>query len=211
MIYKQETYDILPLFSTPVLMVKDLFKGNDKLLKYLPDLDMKKNDHNSISIDKNLFLNNPMFKDLRDHCSLWVKFYADEIMKIDSKQAQIYLTQSWANSTAKSEKHHSHHHPNSIISGVYYFNNTDTNIVFLSGADALNKTPLEINRYGYHLYNGTSYTIKPESGRLLLFPSTLHHRVETSKDEILRWSLSFNTFVKGELGKSDQVTKLWLA
>ena len=42
MIYKQETYDILPLFSTPVLMVKDLFKGNDKLLKYLPDLDMKK-------------------------------------------------------------------------------------------------------------------------------------------------------------------------
>ena len=139
MIYKQETYDILPLFSSPVLMVKDLFKGNDKLLKYLPDLDMKKNDHNSTSIDKNLFLNNPMFKDLRDHCSLWVKFYADEIMKIDDKQAQIYLTQSWVNSTAKSEKHHSHHHPNSIISGVYYFNNTDTNIVeeYLDFTDVL--------------------------------------------------------------------------
>ena len=78
------------------------------------------------------------------------------------------------------------------------------------------KLPLSSEFIFYYsgIVSQRDYTMKltpKDVGNFIIFPSTLHHRVETSKDEILRWSLSFNTFVKGELGKSDQVTKLWLA
>ena len=51
MIFEQETYDILPLFSTPVLVSKEIFKDNHKIFKYLPEVKMKKSGSNSMSVD----------------------------------------------------------------------------------------------------------------------------------------------------------------
>ena len=207
MIYEQETFDILPLFSTPVLVVKEIFEDNHILFKHLPKVKMKRSVSNSISTNKQLFKTDTMFKNLRDYCTKWVNFYAHEVMKIDQKQSQIYFTQSCAYSSAKTEKHHLHHHPNSIISGVYYFNDSNTDLVFVVGQ---HPQTLEINRSGYHLYNATSHNVKPQAGRLVLFPSTLQHRTEICKEDVKRWSLSFNTFIKGNLGVEDDVTELCL-
>ena len=206
MIFEQETYDLLPLFSTPVLVSKEIFKDNHKIFKYLPKVKMKKSVSNSMSVDTQLFKTDP-FRKLRDYCTRWVNYYAYEVMKIDPNQAQIYITQSWVNRTVKKEGHHDHHHHNSIISGVYYFNDSNTDLVFLSNPQ---HEILEINRSGYHLYNATSHNIKPQVGRLILFPSSLRHRTETSEENVNRWSLSFNTFIKGNLGSKDNLTELCL-
>jgi hypothetical protein len=42
-------------------------------------------------------------------------------------------------------------------------------------------------------------TIKPEKGKLILFPSTLFHETEILKENIIRYSISFNTFLTGHL------------
>ena len=206
MIFEQETYDILPLFSTPVLVSKEIFEDNHKIFRYLPKVKMKKSVSNSMSVNTQLFKTDP-FKNLRDYCTRWVNYYAYEVMKIDYNQAQIYITQSWVNRSVKTEGHHDHYHHNSIISGVYYFNDSNTDLVLLSNPQ---HEILEINRSGYNLYNSTSYNIKPQAGRLILFPSSLRHRTETSEENVNRWSLSFNTFIKGNLGSEDNLTELCL-
>ena len=68
MIFEQETYDLLPLFSTPVLVSKEIFKDNHKIFKYLPKVKMKKSVSNSMSVDTQLFNTDP-FRKLRDYCT----------------------------------------------------------------------------------------------------------------------------------------------
>jgi len=41
--------------------------------------------------------------------------------------------------------------------------------------------------------------IKPEKGKLLLFPSTLFHETEILQETMIRYSISFNTFISGHL------------
>ena len=52
----------------------------------------------------------------------------------------------------------------------------------------------------YNDYNTDEVDFKVGTGELLLFPSSLQHRVTVKKTETPRISLAFNSFVKGELG-----------
>ena len=42
--------------------------------------------------------------------------------------------------------------------------------------------------------------VTPVKGRLLIFPSGLMHGTDRSNDNEPRYSMSFNTFIQGELG-----------
>ena len=42
-----------------------------------------------------------------------------------------------------------------------------------------------------------------EKGKLLIFPSKLNHSVEPNTKDDLRISLSFNTWLRGEVGKKE--------
>ena len=52
------------------------------------------------------------------------KYYFHEVMGVWD-QAGIYLTESWVNKSEKGESHQMHTHPNSIISGSFYFDVMD--------------------------------------------------------------------------------------
>jgi cupin superfamily acireductone dioxygenase involved in methionine salvage len=52
----------------------------------------------------------------------------------------------------------------------------------------------------YNDYNSDEVDFKVKTGELLLFPSHLQHRVNTTKNDNVRISLAFNSFVKGEFG-----------
>ena len=43
---------------------------------------------------------------------------------------------------------------------------------------------------------------------LVIFPSSLMHSVPPVKKDQVRVSLAFNTFIKGELGKDEQLAKV---
>jgi hypothetical protein len=47
-----------------------------------------------------------------------------------SKQANLYITQSWVNYSNKGQWHHAHEHPNSILSGVFYAQATEKDKIF---------------------------------------------------------------------------------
>ena len=46
------------------------------------------------------------------------KYICKEVLKWTN--LDFYITQSWVNVATKGENHHSHRHPNSMLSGVYY-------------------------------------------------------------------------------------------
>ena len=104
------------------------------------------------------------------------------------------------NFTNKDEKHHRHHHPNSVVSGVFYFNCIENDsIVFYNNLSRFSTFEIEVSEYT--LLNSHSYTYPVYSGKLLLFPSQLEHEVLKNNNLTpkTRISLSFNTIYEGVL------------
>ena len=54
------------------------------------------------------------------------KDYLDKII-CPKNDIDLYITQSWLNYTKENQYHHKHEHPNSVISGVLYFDSDKKN------------------------------------------------------------------------------------
>ena len=59
-------------------------------------------------------------------------------------------------------------------------------------------------------WNSDSVNFISQAHKLFLFPSSLLHSVDTNQSNIERISIAFNTFVKGDLGKAGDYTRLVL-
>jgi hypothetical protein len=42
---------------------------------------------------------------------------------------ELYITQSWLNYTEENQYHHRHEHPNSVVSGVLYFDSDKKDMI----------------------------------------------------------------------------------
>ena len=64
-------------------------------------------------------LNAPEAKGLLDFISKGIQHWVNTVM-CPKNPVQFFVTQSWLNYTKPGEYHHTHEHPNSILSGVLY-------------------------------------------------------------------------------------------
>ena len=125
-------------------------------------------------------------------------------------RVQIYVTQSWTNRTQPGEYHHTHSHQNSILSGVFYFDGNDTDVIEFWNSKHWLGDRWAFERIKNNHFNSDVWQYPAKVGTLLLFPSHLEHSVPELEAEKDRYSLSFNTFFKGELGLSEERTQLIL-
>jgi hypothetical protein len=58
-----------------------------------------------------------------------------------------------------------------------------------------------------NLYNSKMWSVVPEVGSMLLFPSNVEHMVEPYLGDTPRITMAFNTFVRGEINP-DPLTRL---
>ena len=187
-----------PLFSKPV------FKTFvDTATVDLSSVKWGRNYQNFISASQHI-LNEPGFETLAEnvYSGLAEYFYGVMAAKDD---VEIYITESWLNKTEKGQSHHRHWHPNSLISGVLYLDSEgDTGrIRFITSQ----YDTIEYSMADSNLYNSRSWSITPEPGSMLLFPSSVEHLVDEYQSDTPRISLSFNTFVRGNIN-SDPLTRL---
>ena len=148
--------------------------------------------------------------DLKQFCEEQLNTYVKEVLNPE-EELDSYITQSWLNITKPGEFHHEHAHPNSIISGVFYISTEkDDNITFIDPNTKI-KEFLKFGQKEFNPFNSGIWRIPSVINELILFPSWLSHCVDKNKKATTdRVSISFNTFVKGSLGKREELTKLIL-
>jgi len=168
--------------------------------------EMKQNIGNLISLKKNV-LDMVGLAEVKKFINTSISDYINTIYKPKNK-TNIYITQSWINYTETGQYHHKHNHPNSFISGVFYIKALKSTDRISFYSDRYLQVHIESEEYDR--INAERYHIGVSSGDLLLFPSRLSHEVEPSLNNEPRVSLSFNTFVNGTFGSSENMTELIL-
>jgi uncharacterized protein (TIGR02466 family) len=116
------------------------------------------------------------------------------------------ITQSWVNYTKPGEYHHKHAHPNSFISGVFYIQSDAEKDKIYFYKDGYQQ--IKVPAADWNEWNSESWWFEAVTGKLILFPSSLTHMVETVQSEQTRISLSFNTFLSGYIGDENDLTGL---
>lgn len=132
--------------------------------------------------------------------------YAKDIMCWDN--TEFFMTQSWVNVSSKGEEHARHYHSNSLISGVFYWQDNISPIAFVK-AEWDKKLVPQYNHEAFDRFPDANpirqFTVK--KNQMLLFESSLMHQVLPNTSDVPRYSLAFNLFPK-TLGEDRVLNKL---
>jgi len=200
--------EVAGVFPTPVFMTKIGRNFTQDELDLAVNCKLI-NNHGNLTGENSTELDTPGLKNIKLFIESKIEKVYREIISPLS-ETEIYITQSWLNHTSKGQYHHQHAHANSFLSGVLYFDaNPATDRIYFSKSNAHKQ--IDVGIATYNPFNSDSWFFPVETGKLIIFPSTLAHRVETvTEDEHTRISLAFNTFIRGNLGNYTNKTGLKL-
>ena len=195
--------ELLQIFPTPILITK--YEGSlvDEL-KHIDTLDWLEQKANGNFKSKDTYLlKHEQFKNIRNFIYEAINKFTKNISQSDQR---LVVTQSWMNKNPKGSKHHEHVHPNSIISGVFYFKQ-DPKLPPISFSKSI-QSAMKLDPKKYNNLNSETFLLPCTDGELILFPSNLKHSVPINMSEEPRISMSFNTFSIDTLGSTDSLTHL---
>jgi uncharacterized protein (TIGR02466 family) len=196
--------NIIPIFPTTITQ--------SNIGKYVVDQSVlnsiKLNCHtntggNSYSKNQQV-LNLEAFANLKQLIMHEVSQHFNEIIKMP-KNLTPYITTSWMNFSTRDQQHHSHQHPNSILSGVFYLDVGESDLIMFTKSST---NQIVIKPTEYNIFNSDSWSIPVVNGDLVLFPSSLFHQVPPVTHNNTRISIAFNVFIKGEIGDQSESTYL---
>ena len=130
--------------------------------------------------------------------------FNDYVVNYLQIQNQFYLTQSWTAVNQKGDAHHSHIHPNTVFSCVYY--------VQANSGDLQIKMPMSRIQEGYNLsykvlqqniFNSRTINLSVKTGDVVIFPGWCEHQALPNEDDSPRIILGTNYFVTGPFGDYD--------
>jgi uncharacterized protein (TIGR02466 family) len=195
--------ELLQLFPTPLLIVP-YEQPIDKELEYLKTISYREQKQNgNYRSDDSYLLRNEEFKNIKTFLGEAINNFTKNVLQ--SKQ-RLVITQCWANRNPKGSKHHEHVHPNSIISGVMYFQINEKLPPISFSKERQDGVKLNPEKYNH--VNSETFMLSCKPGELILFPSSLKHSVPTNQSEEDRISVSFNTFCIDILGSEQALTHL---
>lgn len=163
---------------------------------------------------QDIYLNkNHLFDDLHKwfhECLVRVK------RSVEYQATDVKITQSWANRADQGHWHQPHKHPNSIFSGIFYLTNSDIGTTFILPSIWQTYDPKD-GKVGQPFENFlddsisiVEHVVKEEEGKLLIFPSTLEHGVRQNHSNEVRYTISFNSFLCGDIGSFGNLSGLTL-
>jgi uncharacterized protein (TIGR02466 family) len=210
----QVNYEILELFPTPVFTtylpekyssVVPWFYKQEMLSEEIDSPNYGERSKNSYILDE------PQCSEL--------KFFILEIAKNYGKMLgydydSYRFGQSWLSYKHPGQHHTMHSHPNSLISGVFYFGEPVEKIPaikfhkLIGGMNVSYISPKEINDKRELKYAQKEFSIEFTPGLLVLFPSYLHHSVPLNKSNKTRCSLAFNVVPSIGFGDERNLTEL---
>lgn len=206
--------EVVPIFPIPVYFAicEDDIKQSIDYMENAP-IDLEKDqdvlkEYGTISAD-NYILNRPEMTGLRKWIMNHVDNYARNVLAWDFNK--IDLTMSWVSIKEKGQRHKYHIHPNSLISGVFYWDTDDIEPISFLRPRKFTNFEIERNENIDAPYAFDHHNFTPRKNTLILFPSETQHSVGKIKQDLPRKSLAFNTFIFEKIGRPDSLTELDLS
>ena len=215
-----QNFTVVPLFSTPIFLSGETYEMSESFFDFIKNVekttDVKAQGNNPSWVvphtnsTDSYILEKKEFADLKKFIERQLDLYVHGALKISPKH-KFYITQSWLNFNEHGEDHHRHYHPNSLISGVFFIDGEycPTVMLYSDGDPPFGKGWVfgieEVN-----IYNSGKWSCDNKKNAVLMFPSTTEHFVDDYIGAGTRMSLSFNVFVKGNMGLDIDKTELIL-
>ena len=199
------------IFPVPICVVKRDLNLSPKEEKDIEDI-VKEGMESNVGNFKtpNSYIFDSKLKKIKQFCEQQLKIYVEQIISPE-EELDFYITQSWLNITKPGGFHHDHHHPNSIISGVFYVSTEEDDKIILCDPNFKIKEMILIKQKEFNVWNSPTWFFPSVINELVLFPSWLSHHVDVNENAITdRISISFNTFAKGIFGNRNEKTELIL-
>lgn len=201
--------EVMPLFSTPVMVCDDFTQPVDnELVAKCYNYEMIVNGGGNLASINTQILDEEPFKEIKARVEHAIREYAHDVLKWSSNE--IYLTQSWLNINPQGTSHHIHHHSNSILSGSYYIRGNDSTIKLHAPSYYFTNQMLTFEPEEYNLWNSTIWRLPVRDNSIVMFPSSTTHSVDINEHPDDRISIAFNTFVRGSFGSERTLNYLEL-
>lgn len=206
--------EILELFPTPVYATK-IPEELSSVIPFLDaqDMNTKSDETNYGRRSKNSYiLNTPECIKLHDFILNRVQDFADSTLLYDYREYKF--SQSWISHKEPGQHHMMHTHPNSLISGVFYYGPVEEftpAIKFhkaVGGVGQNTVAPRTKADKRSSKFAWTEFSVNFEPGLLVLFPSWLHHSVPQNITDSVRCSLAFNVVPTIGFGEEENLTEL---
>jgi uncharacterized protein (TIGR02466 family) len=201
-------YSIVPLFSVPILYQIDSGRRlTASELAILDSLGIRESE-NKLS-DNTHILELPGLENLKDFCQSCIDVYSKDLCKVSDS---FYITNSWTTMNTTGVGHRRHTHPNSIISGVFYFDADEKT----APATFHCKSPIfKDHAFDYHytdhtVFNSSNWSFPVKTGSVIVFPSWVEHGSLPNEVSSSRRLIGFNSFVRGKFGDFNYCSDLEL-
>jgi len=207
-----DKFDLVPLFATPLAIIKvdEILFDKENLLKKCVFHDAAQRQTQTTVDDTNgsfstlsgmpgSILNEYPYQ--KERLMSYFNTFKNNVLKLTSTEFKI--TTSWITKTIPGGFSELHNHKNSVFSAVFYFDDvTGGDIVFESmntdyGSMLLN----DPDEWGP--YTARDWTYKPEKNTMIIFPSSVYHRVKLNNSNEDRYSMAINFFPTGKIGLND--------
>lgn len=207
-------FNLTPLFCSPVFSC--VLQGDmSPVFQYIKEKQLFRNTFDEpilkedicsfTSVDKHILNRFPLQK--REILDAFEDMKTNE-MKY--KSSKFEMTTSWATKTLYGGRGHYHHHANCAFSGVLYESHID------GGAPLEFQAPGPFSSFSFcepdefNILNSPAWKFTPEQNLLVLFPSSLKHRIGAHLSETPRYSLAFNFLPVGQIGQGDSSARISL-
>ncbi len=164
---------------------------------------MNNNQCIKVSNTYNLLQDNNLhrIKDVFDH---YINYYTKEVLSI---KENFKMIGSWITRQNIGGNHHSHNHPNSLLSILWYFNHdlidgpmSNLNLKLDGVKNVFKDSTFTFSSNELNKYNYTSFYVEPTNNKVFIFPSRIEHNTEYSMSPIPRYCIGANYFVADILG-----------
>ena len=211
-------YEVIELFPTPVFTTQ-LPESFGYLTEFFYKQEMA-GDSKEEGVDvanygdrssNSYLLDEPECKGLKTFILGVAKTYGD-MLAYDYKSYRF--GQSWLSYKHPGQHHTQHTHPNSLISGVFYFDQPEEKTPairlhkMMGGFNTSYISPKRVNDKRNLKYAWEHFDIQFNPGLFLMFPSYLHHSVPLNKSKTTRCSVAFNIVPEVGFGEEGSLTEL---
>lgn len=150
-------------------------------------------------------LDQPQFANFKKQLTYHSNEYFENVLCY--KPSDLQMTQSWINIKSPEQHHRPHKHPNSIVSGTYYWQDDIVPLVFTDDTESNFHMEHDYEKLQEFDIAQKMMNCYVQKNTLVLFESNIMHGVGPNTSNKDRYSLAFNMF-PSKLGSREVLSEL---